>query len=245
MLGMVENSVASLGELSSSGAMAELLTKIGTIRTCYDEKFGVPRQPRLVVDAWGVIEFEHPYDDLAFFKGIEGFSHLWLLFQFHQVDAKQVRATVRPPRLGGNQRVGAFATRSPYRPNRIGMSVVEFDRLEHAADGRVFLHVKGVDLVDKTPIFDIKPYIPFSDSVPEAQGGFVDGKPALLEVVWQCDGPSELRERRVIQQSLALDPRPAYHESEEREYGSTMAGWRLRWKVESGVLYVLSAECSE
>lgn len=224
--------------------MAEALQQIGKIRTCYGEKFGVPRQPRLVAEAWGVISFDKSFNDPAFFKGIEGFSHLWLLFEFHQAVPKQIRPTVRPPRLGGNQRVGVFATRSPYRPNRIGMSVVELVKLEECLERGVLLHVKGVDLVDQTPILDIKPYVPFSDSVPEAQGGFVDGKPDSLLVQWNCDGPSAGVERRVIEESLALDPRPAYQANATREYGSSIAGWELRWKVESGVLYVLSAVCS-
>ncbi|WP_026292716.1 tRNA (N6-threonylcarbamoyladenosine(37)-N6)-methyltransferase TrmO [Rubritalea marina] len=220
------------------------LKQIGTIRTCYREKFGVPRQPRLVEEAWGWIEFDGEFNDPSYVRGLEAFSHIWLLFQFHQADEQRISPTVRPPRLGGNQRMGVFATRAPYRPNRIGMSVVELERVEISAETGVRLKVKGVDIVSGTPILDIKPYVPFSDSVPEAVGGFVSGEPERLELEWRCEAPSDSRHRSVIEGSLSLDPRPAYQGADAREYGSAIAGWDLRWKVESGVLYVLSAECS-
>lgn len=215
---------------------------IGCVQTCYAEKFGVPRQPGLVPQAWGRVVFDHSYRSETFLRGIEGFSHLWLVFLFHQAAAKAGRGMVRPPRLGGNERRGVFATRAPYRPNSIGLSVVELvgvDR-EHA-EGPV-LNLRGVDLVDGTPLLDVKPYVPFSDSVENAVGGFVTGEPERMPVVWDVVHQLSADKKQLLEQTLSLDPRPAYQNDESRSYGCKVDGVDIRWRVVSGVCHVIGLD---
>ncbi len=213
---------------------------IARIRTCYGEKFGIPRQSGLVEEAWGRIEFEAEYSKLDAVRGLEGFSHIWLVFCFHHARQQGWKPTVRPPRLGGNERVGVFASRSPFRPNSLGLSVVSLDRIA-LENGQPVIHVRGVDLVDGTPIFDIKPYIAYSDALPEAKGGFVAGAPELLKVKWVVARPEE-EFASLVEATLANDPRPAYQSSTERIYGCLISGVNVQWRVCSGVVEVIGIE---
>lgn len=204
------------------------ITPIATLRTCYTDKFGVPRQPGLAPSAWGIVEFEPAYRRAEAVRGIEEFSHLWLITQFHLVGKEPTSLTVRPPRLGGNERRGVFATRAPFRPNRLTLSVVKLDRVELDGDKAPRLFVSGVDLVDGTPIFDIKPYVRYADAIVDAHSGFADTTPTRVPVIWECaEPPAEVK--IIIDESLALQPQPSYHEDNEREYVTEIAGWRVRW----------------
>jgi tRNA-Thr(GGU) m(6)t(6)A37 methyltransferase TsaA len=207
---------------------------IGVVESCFGEKFGTPRQSGIVESACGRIVFSDEVDDEAC-RGLEEFSHLWLVFLFDQVDEEKTRWLVRPPRLGGNEKKGVFATRSPFRPNRIGLSLVKFESI-----GEGCLEVSGLDLVDGTPILDVKPYLPYVESVLDAKGGFAETAPVRMEVVFQFD---DLKggDRRLISEALSLDPRPAYHDDPERIYGCLLAGYEVKWRAEEGKIKVLSA----
>ena len=207
---------------------------IGVVESCFGEKFGTPRQSGMVESACGRIVFSDEVDDEAC-RGLEEFSHLWLVFLFDQVDEEEARWLVRPPRLGGNKKKGVFATRSPFRPNRIGLSLVKFESI-----GEGSLEVSGLDLVDGTPILDVKPYLPYVESVPDAKGGFAETAPVRMEVVFQFDD-LEGGDRRLISEALSLDPRPAYHDDPERIYGCLLAGYEVKWRAEEGKIKVLSA----
>lgn len=214
---------------------------IATLHTCYPEKFGVPRQSGLVPAAWGRVEFVPEYQREEAVRGIEAFSHLWLITQFHLIDEAESSKvlTVRPPRLGGNERRGVFATRSPFRPNRLGLSVVKLERVE--TDGPR-LWVSGVDLVDGTPIFDIKPYVPYADALPEATSAFAQEAPLRVKVRWQREVNVPDDVRAVIEQSISLQPQPAYQEASDRIYNADMAGWQVRWQMDSGEAVII--ECA-
>ncbi len=221
---------------------------IGHVKTCYGEKFGVPRQPGLVDEAWGELVFEPEFRNVDAVRGLEGFSHVWLVFVFHQAirtEGKDWKPTVRPPRLGGNERVGVFASRSPFRPNPIGLSCVRLDSIDlNHPDGPV-LKLRGVDLVDGTPILDIKPYIPYSDSLPGANGGFAQGPPQSLEVNWQDGIGGNLTDntKSLIAATLAIDPRPAYqHQENDREYGCLIDGYNVRWVVTGSIVRVTGCQ---
>ena len=212
--------------------------EIGWVETCYDEKFGVPRQSGVVGSAWGKITFHEDYQSADFIRGLDGFSHLWLVFIFHQ-SANQspgaVKATVRPPRLGGNEKVGVFASRSPFRPNPIGLSLVKLERIEIISGKGSVLHVSGVDLVSGTPLLDIKPYIPYCDSVSEqgaesVRSGYVSGAPENLPVEWSDEVEVDEDLKQLITETISLDPRPAYH-NDAREYGCLIAGVNVRWQI--------------
>lgn len=215
---------------------------IAHIRSDFPTKFGVPRQAGLVEELRATVVFEPPYRVPEALRGIDGFSRLWLIWEFSQNKRGGWSPTVRPPRLGGNVRMGVFATRSPFRPNPIGLSCVRLERVElDTSDGPV-LHISGADLVDGTPIFDIKPYIPYADCHSEAAGGFagtapegaltVDIPPRLLERV-----PPDRRE--ALTGVLAQDPRPSYQDDPRRVYGFGFAGLEVRFTVENGVLTVV------
>ena len=221
-------------------SMSQQIEPIGVVETCYGEKFGVPRQPGLVPQAWGRIIFNEAYRGEAFLRGIEGFSHLWLIFQFHQATAKKGRGTVRPPRLGGNQRKGVFATRAPYRPNGIGLSVVELVKVDSSHPDGPVLQLRGVDLVNGTPILDVKPYVPFCDSVVGARSGFVTGEPERMPVTWSCPCLVSLACKELIESTISLDPRPAYQEDAKRVYGCLIDGCEVRWRVEGMVAKIQS-----
>jgi tRNA-Thr(GGU) m(6)t(6)A37 methyltransferase TsaA len=216
---------------------------IATLRTCYPEKFGVPRQSGLVPEAWGVIEFAPAYRRIEAVRGIEDSSHLWLITEFHLVDAGEAATslTVRPPRLGGNERLGVFATRSPFRPNRLGLSVVKLERVELEGPEAPRLWVSGVDLVDGTPVLDIKPYVPYADAPAGAVSRLAAEPPALVPVCWEVDVNLTDTERAIIEQSIALQPQPAYQEAPERTYGADLAGWQVRWRKSDGRAVIL--EC--
>lgn len=229
----------TVGRISGMGEAEYSMKRIGVVETCYPEKFGIPRQPGLVKSARGRVIFDPEFQNPDMIRGLEGFSHIWLVFIFHEAGEKPGRAMVRPPRLGGNERRGVFATRAPYRPNSIGLSVVELEQVNE--DGS--LSIKGVDLVDGTPLLDVKPYIPFCDSVPDARGGFVSGIPEQMPVVWECARPEEATALETIEESLSYDPRPAYQRgAEEREYGCTIAGHEVRWVVKAGGAIVLKCQ---
>ncbi len=205
------------------------LNVIATLRTCYTDKFGVPRQSGLVPSAWGIIEFEPAYRRVEAVRGIEEFSHLWLVTLFHLVEAEPTSLIVRPPRLGGNIKRGVFATRSPFRPNRLTLSVVKLDHVEHEGEKAPRIFVSGVDLVDGTPVFDIKPYVRYADSIPDSRCGFADAAPVPVPVIWECESTVPDEVRVIISQSLAQQPQPAYHDDTGREYATEIAGWRVKW----------------
>ncbi len=215
---------------------------IGHVRTCFGSKFAVPRQPGLCPDAWGELHFEPEFRQAECLRGIEGFSHLWLIFGFHLTADGGWRPTVRPPRLGGEERVGVFASRSTFRPNPLGLSLV---RLEGVEAGPV-LRLGGLDLVDGTPVFDIKPYLPYAECLPEAAGGFAGEAPPRLAV--EADGGSGYddlpeRSRRVIVQALSLDPRPpAGREEAGRVHGAGLCGHEVKFRVEGGICRIVSVE---
>lgn len=194
------------------------LDVIGVIHSCYSEKFGIPRQPGLVSAQTATLELLPPYNRPEAVKGLQGFSHIWVSFIFHAVPEGKWSPTVRPPRLGGNERVGVFASRSTHRPNPLGLSVVQLAGIE-IGDKGITLQLIGADLLDGTPVVDIKPYIPYVDSVADAQGGFADGAPRRkLEVVFSKQAEEQLtglegqypQLRTLISESLSYDPRPAY-----------------------------------
>lgn len=219
------------------------LRPIGHIHTEFPEKFGIPRQSGLVEGLRAVVELEPEFRVPEAFRGVEGFSHLWLLWQFTK--SKGWSPTVRPPRLGGNQRMGVFATRSPFRPNAIGLSSVRLEGVElHTPEGPV-LEVSGADLMDGTPILDIKPYIPYTDSHPDALEGFTSaGWERALEVEFPpqllAQVPADKRE--ALAEVLANDPRPPYQSDPERVYGLPFAGLEVRFTVDGHRLTVRSVE---
>jgi len=210
---------------------------IGRVESCFGEKFGTPRQSGLVPEARGRIVFSDEVPEGAC-RGLEEFSHVWIVFLFDQVSDEGERWFVRPPRLGGNEKKGVFATRSPFRPNRIGLSLVKLE-----AVGDEAIEVSGLDLVDGTAVLDLKPYLPYVESVSEAVGGFAKEAPVMLEVDF-VDGVKELlsEERAsLIVQVLAVDPRPAYHD-DERVYGCLIDGLNVKWQVRDGRVIVLSSD---
>ncbi len=223
--------------------MAETLNMniIARIDTDFPTKFGIPRQSGVVEQLQGRIVFAPEYRNPDALRGIEGFSHLWLVWQFSEAVRETWSPTVRPPRLGGNARLGVFATRSPFRPNAIGLSCVKLDRVElHTSEGPV-LHVSGVDLMDGTPILDVKPYIPYADSHPEATEGFTSQH---WERALEVQFPEHLLEqvpedkRDALIGVLENDPRPSYQKDPERVYGLPFGGTEVKFTVSDGVLTV-------
>ena len=218
------------------------MQSIARIRNDFPTKFGIPRQSGLVDELEAAVVFEPEFRNPDALRGIEGFSHLWLIWQFSAAVRGGWSPTVRPPRLGGNARMGVFATRSPFRPNPIGLSCVRLLGVEHGAEGPV-LRVAGADLMDGTPILDIKPYLPYVDCRPEAVGGFAPAAPERRLTV-EC--PPELLaalpegSRAALLGVLAEDPRPAYQNDPERVYGFGFAGAEVRFRVEGERLIVLS-----
>lgn len=218
---------------------------IAHIRTDLPEKFGVPRQSGLVPQLQGTIVFEPDYRNPDALRGLEGFSHLWLIFRFHRAEREGWSPTVRPPRLGGNRRMGVFATRSPFRPNNLGLSCVKLEGVSRDEKRGPVIHVSGADLVDGTPILDIKPYLPYADCPRDATGGFTDPLEAEpLEV--ECDeallAGLEAQQRAGLMGVLACDPRPRYQEDPERVYGLAFAGKNVKFTVRDRILTVLAVE---
>ena len=213
----------------------EKVIQIAHIETPFKTKFGVPRQAGLTEYEARVV-FEPEFRVAEAVRGIEEFDYLWLIWQFHLAERKEWSPTVRPPRLGGNKRVGVFATRSPFRPNPIGLSCVRLQRVE---PGPVLV-VQGADLVDGTPIYDIKPYIPYADAWLQARSGFVSGAPeATLQVVIPEDLPLNASQREALAQVLALDPRPAYQDSPDKVYGMVFDKMDIRFTVKDGILTII------
>ncbi|MEM7009915.1 MAG: tRNA (N6-threonylcarbamoyladenosine(37)-N6)-methyltransferase TrmO [Verrucomicrobiota bacterium] len=203
------------------------LNPIGIIETPYAEKFGAPRQPGLVEEATGVIRLEAPWDAEEAVRGLEEFSHIWVIYGFHLTPESPAQLTVRPPRLGGNERVGVFASRSPFRPNRLGLSLVQILGVEPG-----LIEVGGVDIVDRSPVYDLKPYLPWVESQPDAIAGFAAAKPETkLDVEFEVEIDPQLRE--LVRSTIAHDPRPAYLAAEAGVFGVTVAGLNVRWRVES------------
>ncbi len=224
-----------------------LLRPIGYVRSPYGEKFAVPRQPRLAPHTKSEIHFTQPYGTTEAFRGLDGFSHIFVIFLFDRIPPGPFRPTVRPPRLGGNEREGVFATRSPYRPSRIGLSVVKLEAVKQDDNNQAFLTISGGDFTDGTPVLDIKPYVPFSDSIPDAKGGFASTPPQTLEVRYSKEAGSDLSslsedERESITETLAQDPRPAYSNDGERIYGAVIYGRNIRFRVSDGLVTVVDAK---
>lgn len=215
---------------------------IAYIETDFREKFGIPRQAGRVKELFGRIVFEPQYRSAEAVRALEGFSHLWLLFDFSESHRADFSPTVRPPRLGGNERVGVFASRSPFRPNPIGLSAVRLERIEQTAEEGTVLWVSGVDLLSGTPILDIKPYLPFADSIPEATAGYAaEHRDHRLSVRCEPQLLSDLPEqkRRALLACLAEDPRPSYQE-DGREYAMSFCGKQVRFFVSGDTLTVQS-----
>ena len=224
------------------------INPIAHIRTDFPEKFGVPRQSGLAENLLGTIVFEPAYRDPQALRGLEGFSHIWLIWGFsaNRNEPGKWQPTVRPPRLGGNERMGVFATRSPFRPNPIGLSCVEVHSIVQDAQEGPVIVVKGADLMDGTPIYDIKPYIRYADSRPDSRCGYVETlKERTLEVVFPEELQAVVKDKAKLlslNDTLKLDPRPSYHEDPERIYGLTFSGYNVRFRVSEGTLYVVEIE---
>ncbi len=222
------------------------LKPIAYMRNAFAEKFGVPRQSGLAPELTGEIVFEKPYRNRDAFRGLEGYSHLWLIWGFSATVVEEWSPTVRPPRLGGNKRMGVFATRSPFRPNPIGLSCVKIEKIDYDVSNGPVLTVSGADLIDGTPIYDIKPYLPYADSYPDAKAGFggealsykltVEFPQVLLSKVAQ-------EHRAALISVLEQDPRPAYQKDAMRVYGFRYADYEIKFTVEETVLRVCEVTC--
>ena len=218
---------------------------IARMKSDFATKFGIPRQSGLVEELRSTIIFEPEYRNSEALRGLEGFSHLWIIWQFSEAVRTEWSPTVRPPRLGGNTRMGVFATRSPFRPNNLGLSCVKLLSVEDTEEFGTVIHVGGADLMDGTPIFDIKPYIPYADSHPDALGGFTDtAGEFLLQVVFPEDLLAKLPQdkQEAAVQVLSHDPRPSYQRKPGRVYGLTFAGHDIRFTVEEEILTVVAVE---
>lgn len=225
--------------------MQHTVNPIGFLRSCFKEKFAIPRQPQLAPAARGVLELVPPFDRAEAVEGLEQVSHVWLLFLFHQALEDKPRLKVRPPRLGGNTSMGVFATRATHRPNGIGQSVVKLEQVE---PGRLWL--SGIDLLDGTPVLDIKPYVPYADQVPDAINHMAGAPPPQITLAWDDAALHQARDHALrlgeplvalIEQCLAQDPRPAYQVPEpERRYGVRLWDVQVRWHYpEPGRIHVL------
>lgn len=215
---------------------------IAYIHTDFKEKFGIPRQSGLVPELSAKIVFVPKYRNPDALRGIEGFSHLWLLFDFSKAHRDGWSPTVRPPRLGGNERVGVFASRSPFRPNNIGLSSVLLERVEHTEGEGDVLVVRGADLLDMTPIYDIKPYVPYADCHPEAKGGFTDEKERIkLSVKWKEGVGENISEEKrcAIEGCVSEDPRPSYQEDENRIYSMRFSEFDVHFKVKGAFAEII------
>lgn len=217
---------------------------IAHIKSDYTDKFGIPRQSGMAPEVISVIEFEKEYRSVNALRGLDGFSHIWIIWQFSKAEKDNVSLTVRPPRLGGNKRVGVFATRSPYRPNPIGLSCVKIEKIDLESDNSPLIYVSGADMLSGTPIYDIKPYLPHIDAVSDAKGGFADEykeyslkveKSPLTSVM-----PSD--KERAIYKILSLDPRPSYISDGNRVYGLDFGGYNVRFSVSDNTVIILSVK---
>ncbi len=218
---------------------------IGYIQNDYKEKFGIPRQSGLTENVVSKITFEEDYQDPDFFREIEKFTHLWLIWYFSEVNKKEIKPTVRPPKLGGNKHVGVFASRSPFRPNRIGISCVKLIQTEFNYKEGKSIFVSGADLMDGTPIIDIKPYLPYTDSRPDASNGFaLDDVNGLLDVKCSDEILSKIPFDLVdgLFETLRHDPRPSYQNDSKRIYGMSFGDMQVKFKVDDKVLTIIEIE---
>lgn len=220
------------------------LHPIAVIHTDLTSKFGVPRQAGLAENLTGTVVFEKEYRDLQAFRGLEGFSHLWLIWGFSENETGKWSPTVRPPRLGGNERMGVFATRSPFRPNPLGLSAVKIKKLRNTAEYGPVIDVAGADLTDGTPIYDIKPYIAYADSIPDAKSGFASAKSAEIPVIFpeKLKGILPADKELALEEILAQDPRPHYQNDTERIYGFPYAGYEVRFRYTGDALELKDLE---
>ena len=219
------------------------ITPIAYFHSPLTSKFGIPRQSGVADELVGTIVLEPEYRREEAVRGLEAFDYLWLIWEFSANPHEQQGLTVRPPRLGGNERIGVFASRSPFRPNRLGLSCVRIEKVEIDDNGPV-IHVKGADLMDGTPIYDIKPYVAYADSHPEARSGFVDQtewKPLQVEIPQEISCLFSEEELKGLEQVLSQDPRPRYHDDAGRVYGMPFAGRDVRFRVGDGVVTVVEA----
>ncbi len=222
------------------------ITPIAHIHTAFPEKFGIPRQSGLAKSLRGRIVFEPEYRNPDALRGLEGFTHIWLIWEFSGNRHTRWQPTVRPPRLGGNEYMGVFATRSPFRPNPLGLSCVRVDSIDFSAPDGPAINVLGADLMDGTPIYDIKPYVRYADSHPEALCGYVDNLvERSLKVFLPPEISAKIRDRDMIPslvETLRLDPRPSYHDDPDRIYGLSFSGLNILFKVSGDTLIVIDAE---
>ena len=230
---------------------------IGVVHSCYQEKFGIPRQSNLVTSATASIDIVSPYNVAGAFDGLEEFSHIWVIFCFHQNIKENWKPKVRPPRLGGNQRIGVYASRSSFRPNPIGMSVVKLDSIEIFRQ-RVLLHISGQDFVDQTPVLDIKPYIAYADAIPNTNDAYADKAPTQSLAVSYTKAAEKTIEdfssaipnlRNLISDTLAYDPRPSYHRlpqggkgQNQKTYGMKISNFDVKFEVENNLACVLNID---
>ena len=217
------------------------IKKIAEIRNGFTDKFGIPRQSGLCESVKSKIIFENEYRVNEAFRGLEGFSHIWIVWQFSESVREEWSPTVRPPRLGGNKRVGVFATRSPFRPNSLGLSCVKLDSIEYTEDEGPVLHISGADLLDKTPIFDIKPYIPYADAKPDAIDGFLSSAPRkYLEVVFESSVSENIEAYLLesIREIVSEDPRPAYQNTPDRVYKMSFSGYEIEFSVADDTAHI-------
>ena len=239
--------------LSKPSTEALTLTPIAITRSCFQDKFGVPRQPGLTRHAWADLLIQPPFDREDAFRGLESCSHLWLTFQFHEAIRAEWRPVVRPPRLGGNRKVGVFASRSPFRPNSLGLSVVRNEGLTRV-EGQLILRIREHDLIDGTPILDIKPYLPFADALPDARIGWAESPPhERIPVSFTVQAEAQLAAldasdypdfRGLIEDVVSYDPRPSFRRGreEERVYGAHLYDCNVRFRFTPGSVEVLSVE---
>ncbi|MBQ8525116.1 MAG: tRNA (N6-threonylcarbamoyladenosine(37)-N6)-methyltransferase TrmO [Clostridia bacterium] len=215
---------------------------IGHVRSDFVTKFGIPRQAGIIESLKSTIVFEPEFRHPDAFRRLEEFSHIWVIWEFSEAKKANHSLTVRPPRLGGNTRVGVFASRSPFRPNSMGLSCVRLDMVEYTEDMGTVLHISGADMMDGTPVYDIKPYLPYTDSHPEATGGFTDRlSDGKLEVVFEGDFSSDIDadSRENLVQVLRHDPRPSYQDEPDRIYGMDFADYNIKFTVNENILTVI------
>lgn len=219
---------------------------IGIVHSCFTEKFGIPRQPGMVASATARLELLPPFNRQEMVRGLEQFSHIWVHFCFHETVAEGWKPTVRPPWLGGQKRVGVFATRSPHRPNHLGLSAVRLEAIVWEK-GRLFLEISGIDFLDQTPVFDIKPYIPYSDCIPSASCGYAHGEQPVVDIVFSADAEIFCTEylakhgrniRQLIEDLIRHDPRPASQKKNRKNFGMLLWNVNVRWSVEGNRFFI-------
>ena len=233
--------------------METALRHIGVIHSCYTEKFGIPRQPGLVAESTAEVEIFSPYNREEAFRELDGFSHIWIVFFMHAIAPDEWKPCVRPPRLGGNQRIGVFASRSGFRPNPIGLSAVKLEQIIRKNNG-IKIVVTGGDFLDQTPVLDLKPYLPYADRIPAAVGGFASEAPeAKMDIRFSQQAQAACREKesggypglsRLIVQTLSLDPRPAYYAASpaRKRFGMKLYRFDIKWEVRDSHILITAIE---